>query len=328
MRPLPDQAFEFGEHILIPKERLLLCAGEPVLLTGKVFDLLVALVRRSGHLLTKDELFEEVWPNTVVQETNLTVNMSALRKALQRGSDRNVIQTVPGRGYRFVAPVVTHQDFTLASEAPFSKRQTRPPGRRQTENADAYRAYLQGRHEWGQRSEVALKRAIELFSQAIMFDPRFAAAHSGLADCHSILGYLSYLSPAESFPRAREHAVRAIGLDASLAEAHSSLGFVKFYFEWDWVAAESEFRHAIALDPLQAAPHHWYSIYLPAAGRAAEALGEIQFAQAREPLSLLVNTDLGFHFYYTGQYDEAVKQLKLVLKMSPDFPPAHLWLGR
>ena len=102
MRAFQVQAFEFGDFVLVPKERLLQCGGEPVPLTAKAFDLLVALVRRSGHLVTKDELFEEVWPNTFVQETNLTVNISALRKALERGSNGNgIIQTVSGRGYRF-----------------------------------------------------------------------------------------------------------------------------------------------------------------------------------------------------------------------------------
>jgi len=106
MRALPDPAFAFGDFIFVPKERLLLRGGVSVPLTAKAFDLLAILVQRSGHLVSKDELFEEVWPNTTVQETNLTVNISALRKAL--GGARNgseFIQTVPGRGYRFVAPV-------------------------------------------------------------------------------------------------------------------------------------------------------------------------------------------------------------------------------
>ncbi|TIU20297.1 MAG: transcriptional regulator, partial [Mesorhizobium sp.] len=107
MRALQSLAFAFGDFLLIPEERLLLRGGEPVALTAKAFDLLVVLVRRAGHLVTKDELFDEVWPGTFVQETNLTVNISALRKALDDGRDGSrIIQTVPGRGYRFVAPVV------------------------------------------------------------------------------------------------------------------------------------------------------------------------------------------------------------------------------
>src|SRR5712675_280132 len=110
MRALPDPACAFGDFVLVPQERLLLRGGVPVPLTAKAFDLLAILVQRSGHLVSKDELFEEVWPNTTVQETNLTVNISALRKALgggQNGSE--FIQTVPGHGYRFVAPVLPRQ---------------------------------------------------------------------------------------------------------------------------------------------------------------------------------------------------------------------------
>jgi DNA-binding winged helix-turn-helix (wHTH) protein/TolB-like protein/Tfp pilus assembly protein PilF len=512
MHALQDQAFAFGDFVLVPKERLLLCAGEPVPLTGKAFDLLVALVRRSGHLVTKDELLEEVWPGTFVQETNLTVNISGLRKALARGGNgTGIIQTVPGRGYRLIAPVVAREapgsilrvesanndldaapnsqgvapvgsarhlggvmhrrwvlaaaivcvaigaialwraqpentdvpfdsvavlpftsdssnnnyladglteavlnglvqlkslrvaprasafrykgsavgprdagrelgvaavvtatisqqdsdlriqvdlvnvardsqtwgaryqgnmselvhlqtrileDLPRALRVPLTDKETRQLARRLTENADAYRAYLQGRYEWDQRSEAALRRAIERFRDAVAIDPQFAAAYSGLADSYSVLGYLSYLSPAETFPEAKRHATKALELDASLAEAHASLGFVKLYFEWDWVGAEAAFQRAIALDPNHAASHQWYSIYLLTAGRPTEAFREIQFAQQRDPLSLPVNTDLGFYYYYTGQYDEAVKQLKLVLEMNPDFPPAHLWLGR
>jgi tetratricopeptide (TPR) repeat protein len=170
--------------------------------------------------------------------------------------------------------------------------------------------------------------AMEFFQRAIASDPQFAAAYSGLADCYSSLGYLSYLAPAASFPEAKRYATKALALDPSLAEAHASLGFVRLYFDWDWPGAEAAFQRAIELDRNNGAPHQWYSIYLLAAGRRAEALREIQLAQQRDPLSLAVNTDLGFHFYYTGQYDEAVKQLKLVLEMNAAFPPAHLWLGR
>jgi tetratricopeptide (TPR) repeat protein len=173
-----------------------------------------------------------------------------------------------------------------------------------------------------------LRRGIEGFQQAVAVDPRFAAAYSGLADSYSVLGYLSYLSPAEAFPQARRHATKALELDASLAEAHASLGFVKLYFDWDWPGAEVAFHRAIALDPNHATSHQWYSVYLLTAGRFAEALQEIQRAQARDPLSLPINTDLGFCYYYTGRYDEAVKQLSLVLGMNPNFAPAHLWLGR
>ena len=173
-----------------------------------------------------------------------------------------------------------------------------------------------------------MKRGIERFQHAVAIDPHFAAAYSGLADSYSVFGYLSYLSPVESFPEARRHANKALELEASLAEAHASLGFVKLYFDWDWPGAEAAFKRAITLDPNHAASHQWYCIYLLTAGRPDEASEEIQLAQQLDPLSLPVNTDLGFCYYYTGRYDEAVKQLSLVLGMNPNFSPAHLWLGR
>ena len=335
MQDTENRVFEFGDFILAPEERLLLCGGEPIPLTAKAFDLLVTLVRRSGHLVSKDDLLRAVWPDTTVEEVNLTVNISALRKALGRGCSGKMIQTVPTRGYRFVVPVKTRNE-ALSLELQDSSRGLRmlpdqgfrQPVRAVTENADAYRAYLQGRHDWNQRSEEGLKRAIESFQRAVYIDPRFAAAYSGLADSYAALGYLSYVAPRDAFPTAQRHATKALELDATLAEPHASLGLVKLYFDWDWLGADAEFQRAIALDPDYAPTHEWYSIYLLVAGRATEAFQEIQLARQRDPLSLPINSDLGFHHYYTGRYDEAVKQLKFVLEMNRNFPPAHLWLGR
>ena len=310
-----DLIFEFGDFILAPKERLLLHGGEPVPLTPKAFDILVVLVKRSGHLVRKDDLLQEVWPNTFVEEVNLTVNISALRRALGRGRNGiGMIQTVTTYGYRFIGPVMT-RDAGVGHAF-------------RDDNADAYRAYLRGRFDWNQRSEPGLKRAIEHFERTVEIDPGFAPAYSGLADCHATLGYLSCLPPREAFSAARRDATKALELDGSLAEAHASLGFVKLYFDWDWPGAEADFQRAIALDPNYAATHEWYSIFLLAAGRPEDAFREIQLARQPDPLSLPVNSDLGFHYYYTGRYPEAVKQLKFVLELNKDFPPARLWLGR
>ena len=179
------------------------------------------------------------------------------------------------------------QDLPRALRVPLSDQESRRLARPLTENADAYRAYLQGRYEWSQRSEAALKRGIERFRHAVAIDPHFAAAYSGLADSYSVLGYLSYLSPAETFPEARRHATKALELDASLAEAHASLGFVKLYFEWDWPGAEAAFQRAIALDPNHAASHQWYSIYLLTAGRPARGIaGDSARAAARSTFAV------------------------------------------
>jgi DNA-binding winged helix-turn-helix (wHTH) protein/tetratricopeptide (TPR) repeat protein len=338
---MTDRAsFQFGDFLLIPRERLLLRENQPVPLTGKAFDLLLALVRRSGQLVSKDELLQEVWPGRFVEEVNLSVNISAVRKALAPG-DAALIQTVSKCGYRFAQPVVVigsaaQATFTSAvgastwgSPSPSPGLALRPGAARAINpNTDAYRAYLEGRYAWSQRSEAGLRKAIDGFQRAVSLDLGFAAAYAGLADCYATLGYLSFVSPADAFPLARRYALLAIERDGALAEPHASLGYVKFYFDWDWPGAEAEFRRAITLDPNWAVAHQWYSIFLLAAGRAVEAAHEIELARERDPLSLAINTDLGFHYYYTGRYDEAIKQLESVLTMSRDFSPDHLWLGR
>jgi DNA-binding winged helix-turn-helix (wHTH) protein len=320
------EVFEFSGFTLVPGERLLLDGFAAVLLSPRAFDLLLALVRRAGRLAIKDELLAEVWSGLTVEEVNLSVNISLLRKALRPGSGEAVIQTVPKAGYRLVAPVsrrLVAASLLLPRSRP-ARRLDQQPGA----DRDAQRAYVEGRYHWSRRSEEGLKRAVDCFRRAVAEDPTFAAAYSGLADCYATLGYLSHLAPADSFPAARGYAEMALERDSSLAEPYTSLGYVKFYFDWDWAGADAAFRQALARDPEWAPAHQWYSILLLAAGRAAEARREITIACEREPLSLQINTDLGFHYYYTGQYTEAVKQLRSVLAMQADFVPAHLWLGR
>ena len=225
------EIFQFGRFVLVPRERLLMHGREAVPLTPKAFDLLVALVRRGCHLVSKDELLQTVWPDRIVEEVNLSVNVSALRKALGRDpGGATLIQTVSKVGYRFAAPVAAG-GATGASLGPAAARAI-------SANADAYRTYLEGRYHWSQRSEAGLKQAIEAFQCAVALDPGFAAAYSGMADCYTALGSLSFISPADAFPWARRYALLALQQDAALAEPHASLGYVKFYFDWDWPGAE------------------------------------------------------------------------------------------
>jgi serine/threonine-protein kinase len=197
-----------------------------------------------------------------------------------------------------------------------------------THNTDAYYVYLNGRYFWNQRTETGLRKGIECFQEAIKLDNRYALAYSGLADCYTTLGYLSSLAPEHCFPQAKEAAMRAVDLDSTLAEPHASLAYAKFYYDWDWEGAESEFRKAIALNPKYATAHHWYSVYLTAMEQHAEARAEIELAKALDPWSLIIATDMGFESYYSGRYDQAIKQLQSVLEVNEDFPLAHLWLGR
>jgi tetratricopeptide (TPR) repeat protein len=220
------------------------------------------------------------------------------------------------------------QDILRTAGLALSPDQTRQLSKPLTRNADAYRAYLTGRFNWNQRSEAGLKAALKHFERAASLDPRFAAAYSGYADALTTLGFLSYLSPADSFPVAERYARRAIQIDPSLSEAHASLAYVRFYYHWDWSGAEEAFKRSIEFNPRYAVAHQWYSVFLLATGRPAEGFKEVLLAQESDPLSLAINTDVGFHHYYNRRYDSAVKQLTAVLEMRSEFPPAHLWLGR
>lgn len=482
----PDvEAYRFGPFVLEPRQRQLRRGGVSVPLTAKAFDVLLALVRNQGRLVTKEALLEAVWPGVVVEEVNLTVNISAIRKALAAGPGEEWIETVPRHGYRFreevtagppyailpgalakpfkwpwiglaalglctlglalwwfaarpegarfeslaVLPFVAEsrdyedvadglteetinrltsatrlrvaprtsafrlkgsadadaaaralgvralvtgrvairgewfdiqvdlidaqrnaqvwgeryrgavsdlpsleariaQDILRTAGLALNADETRRLAKPLTHNGDAYRAYLKGRFHWNQRSEASLKAALTEFERAARLDPRFAAAYSGHADALTTLGFLSYLSPVDSFSPAEQHARRALDIDPTLAEAHASLAYVRFYYYWDWPGAETAFRTAIGLNPRYAVGHQWYSVFLLATGRSADGLKEILLAQESDPLSLAINTDVGFHHYYNRRYDAAVKQLTSVLEMKSDFPPAHLWLGR
>lgn len=319
------EIFEFGDFTLDPADRLLLLRGRPLRLTPKAFDLLVVLVRHAGSLMTKDHLLDMVWPEVFVAEINLSVNISTLRKLLRRSRGRQTfIETVPTRGYRFVAPV------KIRSSSPTPFLRTRSPRSDMFSQAseDARRAYLQGRYHWNRRTADGLDRAIQHYWRSLAFDARFAPAHAGLADAHAAKGYMSYAAPADAFPTAARHAAIALELDDKLVEPHASLGYVKLYHAWDWEGAEREFRRAIAHDESNALAHQWLATFLLAARRGDEALDEIRWAQAAEPLSRAINTDVGFIHYYSGRYEEAIKQLDAVLEMDPEFPAAHLWRGR
>jgi TolB-like protein/DNA-binding winged helix-turn-helix (wHTH) protein/Tfp pilus assembly protein PilF len=192
----------------------------------------------------------------------------------------------------------------------------------------AYESYLRGRSFWNQRNEASLLKAIEQFNKAIEIDSGYAPAYSGIADCYTTLGYLSYLDPLDAFPRARDAATKAVELDPSLAEAHTSLAYYNLYHAWNWVEAENEFKKAIELNPNYATAHDWYSYFLMAMGRYDEAWKEVNRARELDPLSVVISTDIGFNYFYRHDYDGAINQLRATLAVSPKFPLAHLWLGR
>jgi class 3 adenylate cyclase/TolB-like protein/Tfp pilus assembly protein PilF len=194
--------------------------------------------------------------------------------------------------------------------------------------ANAHDLYLQGRYQWNLRSQLGLRESVKLFEQAVRKDPRFALAHVGIADAWAQLGWLEYSAPTEAFPKAREAAEKALALDDRLAEAHASLGFVRFLYERDWGAARAEFQRAITLNPGYPTGHQFYADYLKALGQFDEAVVEMNRALELDPVSMAVNTGLGHVLYLRRDYDAAILQYRKALEIDPTFGPAHLWFGR
>jgi eukaryotic-like serine/threonine-protein kinase len=196
-------------------------------------------------------------------------------------------------------------------------------GRHATENPEAYQAYLQGLFYWNKWTEDGFKKASDYFTQAVTMDPNFALAHAGLADTYTFMGDSGYVAPREVWQKAKDAATQAVRMGDSLPETHISLALVRENYDWDWAGAEAEFRKAIQLNPNSATAHHWYGDCLTKLGRFDEARKELKKAQELDPLSLLINTSVGWQLYFTRQYAGAIEQLQKTLQMDQNFVPAQ-----
>jgi TolB-like protein/Tfp pilus assembly protein PilF len=416
---------EFGTFTLDTGERVLRRGGKPVPLTPKTFDILLVLVQQSGRVLTKQEIMERVWPDAVVEESNLARQVSTLRKILGQAGQQ--IETIPWRGYRFNGAVRRTQDsmavlpfhnetgddeaeyladgiteglisklslvsglkvMSRNSVVRYKDREAKIVGseldvqvvltgrirfvnshvivsvelintadnsqmwgalykrkrsgvfalqeiisnaiaehlrlkpdskqKRHTQNPEAYDLYLKGRFFLNKLMSEAVRKAFDLFQQAIAKDPDCALAHAGLIECQMGLG-----NPIE----AKKAAVKALALDPSLAEAHASLGFLTLIYDWDWSKAEVELCQAIELNPNYAQSRQWYALYLTKMGRHQEALVEARHAQRSDPLSLMMNLTTGVVLCFARRYDESIKELQRVVEMDANFFAAHSTLG-
>jgi DNA-binding winged helix-turn-helix (wHTH) protein/TolB-like protein/Tfp pilus assembly protein PilF len=534
MNQQSEKSYEFGPFRLCAAKRLLLRDGQSVPVTSKSFDTLLMLVEHRGKVLLKDEMMKTLWPDTIVEENNLTQQISTLRKTLgERPHDHHYVVTIPGKGYSFVADVKYASDensdsimeqytrsvitidvedeclkessdsperiensfpvanvsstsrwrvrtliaalmiiligiiaaFTFARREPkpeqivasqmtksiavlpfrslnadsqddflgsgmtdtlieklsnirqvavrptsstvkyagqtpdavaagrelgvdsilegniqragdrmrvtvvlfnvsdgkslwtksfnekltdifyvqdviaeqvaeamlvdFNKGEQERLRKRYTQNVDAYQLYLRGRHLWNKRDEESLKKSIEYFQQAIDIDPDYALAYAGIADAYNVIVHYGFdlSSSDESYQRARVAATKALEIDETLAEAHASLGLIKFNQDMDNAGAEREYKRAIELNPNYATAHHWYSDFLAFTGRTEESMVRIRRAQEIDPLSPIINATLGERFYYSHQYDDAIKQLQNTIEIEDNFFVAHFLLG-
>jgi len=189
----------------------------------------------------------------------------------------------------------------------------------------AYEAYLKGRYFWNKRTGNDFEKAVEYFGQAIERDPNYAQAYSGLADTYALLGDWEYgvLAPREAFPRAKAAAIKALQLDDTLGEAHTSLAFCLDGFDWDLQSADREFRRGIELNPGYATAHHWYAWHLSLLGRNNEAIAELRRAQTLDPLSLIIKADLAELLLIAHFTEESIRQSRKTIEMDVNFPLAH-----
>ena len=465
-KEISAKIYEFSGFRLEEAQQRLLFNGQPVSLKPKILDLLRYLIQSRGQLIAKDDLMREVWPDTIVEENNITVSMSILRKTL--GENRHkpqFIETVPRRGYRFVAEVIeictdpivpaeirhlsipaefeeapidslavlpmgspekdpnveylsdgiTESIIDLLSRIPnlrvlarstvfrFKDKQIDPQevgrllsvravmmirvtrlgdkliirselvkvadgsqlwgeqynrspsdilaiqeeiaraiteslkfkltssdhislARHPTENIEAYNLYLRGRFFWNKYSKEWVLKAIEVFQEAIQIDSYYALAYCGLADAYFRLSNVHF-PPREVMPKAKEAAFRAAEIDDNLAEAHSSLGLVKVYYDHDWIGAEAEFRKAIKLDPNLVSAHQRYGSYLTFMGRFEESIRHYETALELDPFSLQINMNLATTYYLRGEYDRAINHLNKTSELEPNYMPTHFVLG-
>jgi serine/threonine-protein kinase len=193
-----------------------------------------------------------------------------------------------------------------------------PVPKRYTTNLLAYNLYLRGRYCWNKRTQAGIGEAIAYFEQAIAADPSYALAYTGLADAYA-LGVDYRAAPvADGMRRAREEATKALALDNSLAEAHTSLAWVTFIHDWDWETSGREFRRAIELNPRYPTARQWHSWWLAAMGRTAEAVEEGHRAALLDPASVSIQRTLGWLYYYAREPATAVEHLGRVVRMNPD----------
>ena len=195
---------------------------------------------------------------------------------------------------------------------------------RYTQNAAAYQSYLKGRYYWNQRSARSLRKAVESFEEAIRYDSEYALAYAGLADSYELMSIYGSEPPKIVMPRARTAAMKALEIDEGLAEAHTSMALALAWFDWDWAGSEREFTRAIELSPAYAVAHHFYgSVLLTIQQRFDEALAAERRALDLEPLSLIINSSLGFICYQAHLFDEAIDALLKTLEMDETFTYAR-----
>jgi DNA-binding winged helix-turn-helix (wHTH) protein len=307
------ERFLFGTFTLDVDERRLSHGPEAVQLSPKAFDVLVALVRDAGRLVTKDELLARVWPESFVEEGILTVHVSALRKSLgDNVRPPAFIETVARSGYRFIASVT--RDAGVDGPSPLSVL-PRP--------VELYEFVGRGRSHLLSGSYFDLPNAVEAFRAAIEIDPTYAPAHAGLARARCAQIACSLVPHQQGFAEAKSAALRALAADSACADAQVALGTVLFLSDWDWAAAERSLRRALEISPDHTEALLQYGSLQEALGRLDEGARFKQQALARDPQSALVLVQVAVSYWHQRNYRETLAWAKRAL----DVDPKHMLAG-
>ncbi len=294
-----------GPFTLDTRTLLLLREDEIVKIPMKTVEVLLVLVERRGEIVTKDELLKAAWPDSIVEEANLTVHVALLRKTLGAAAP---IETIPKRGYR------------LHPEAPAPASET-------AAQAQAREAVLRGRYFWNKLTRKSLELAAEAFEAGLRLDPNSGEAHSGLCDARLMQGLFGFNPDRNVFGAAREHGERAIEMAPHSAEAHASFAFSRLFDRFDFAGAEKALDQARSLAPTRVEPHLWSALLHALRGDTLRALALARDATALDPISPKTVVGSGFHLYLSQQYQPDVDPLLKALELEPEFAAAHWALG-
>jgi DNA-binding winged helix-turn-helix (wHTH) protein/tetratricopeptide (TPR) repeat protein len=306
------EVYEFTPFALDVAERRLLKGERIVPLAPKAHDLLVALVRQAGRLMTKQELLDIVWPDAHVEEGILSVHVSTLRKALGDHDDNHqFIETVARSGYRFCADVTRR---SVRRPDPFSMRW--PVGVLAAQPA-VYELIGRGRAHLLTSSMTEIPKAVSAFQSAIDLDPTYAAAHAGLARACCAQAELRVVPHAEAYANARAAALRALAMDAASADAQVALGTVMFLSDWNWTGAQRSLERALELDPNHTEGYLLYGRLLEALGDFDRGLAAKQKALERDSSSALVHLQIALSFWNQRRYDEVIAWSNRALALDP-----------
>lgn len=273
------------------------------------------------------------------QEVGTTLKVRAVLtgRIVHRGDDLNVqldlididrqSQIYGNQYHHKAADIISMQEEIVGDVlkplgVTLSGEERKTVNKRYTENVEAYKFYLQGRFYWNKRKASEIQKAIGFFNQAIALDPTYALAYVGLADCYAILEQYAGLPGKETYPKAVAAATRALELDNSLAEAHTTVAFAS-YAMWNWDKAEQEFKTAFSLNPNYPTAYHWYSIMLHSLGRHEEASRAIRRAQELDPLSPVIGLNVANSYSFEGNYEKAIQGMDAVLAIDSTFSPAY-----